>query len=129
MGLKIKAVKVPIEEQKLWAALSDVFVDNETNYEAIAKVAKNYPLEEVELALFERVAPVCFYNGLTPAPPVCWFFDTEELVSEIESLIERRARRGWIGRCLSAPFGWLLRAWFSKAWAEIKVAIAKATGS
>ncbi|WP_422108841.1 DUF7079 family protein [Xenorhabdus bovienii] len=49
----------------LYEALSYVFVDNEVDYEYIVSVAKHFPLEHVEMAFFEWVAPICYTNGLT----------------------------------------------------------------
>ncbi len=115
-----------LDQRRLWVALSDVFVGKEPDYQSIARVAKNYAIEDVEFALFERVAPVYIYNGLTPAPPVCWSFDEEELVSDIEFLIERRSRQGGVGKCISTVAGWVIRRWFSNVWIEIKAEIEKA---
>jgi len=42
---------------ELCEALSGFFVDNEVDYRYIAKVAKAFPIEHVEKALFEWVAP------------------------------------------------------------------------
>ncbi|MCS3467044.1 hypothetical protein M2401_000765 [Pseudomonas sp. JUb42] len=119
MGSKLSA-------QKLWAALSYVFVDNETDYQYIASIAKNYPVDDVEFALFERVAPVCIYNGMTPAPPICWYFDEEELVADIESLIARRAKYGVVAKSICVIGGWFIRLVYRKVWAEIKAEIVKA---
>lgn len=114
-----------LDEQKLWVALSYVFVDTEIDYKYITSVAKNYSIEEVEFALFERVAPVCIDNMLTPAPPVWWFFDEKQLISDIESLVERRSRQGAVGKCMSTVMGWLIRLVCSSVWAEIKAEIEK----
>ncbi|MOA29841.1 hypothetical protein D3C78_1508810 [compost metagenome] len=57
-------------------------------------MAKYHSIEEVEFALFERVAPVCISNMLTPAPSICWHFDEEQLLVDIESLVKKRAGQG-----------------------------------
>jgi hypothetical protein len=114
-----------LDERKLWAALSDVFVDNETDYKAIARVAKHYPVETVEFALFRKVAPVCFYNGLTPAPPVCWYFDEEQLAADILRLMEKRNRQGRFGKCMSWVSGSLLKICYRREWKRIKAEIAR----
>lgn len=117
-----------LDEQRLWVALSNVFIDIETDYPDIARVAKDYPIEEVEFAFFERVTPVCFDNLLTPAPSVIWAFDREQLISDIESLIEKRSRQVFLGKCMSAVTGWLIRRFYSNVWREIKAEIEKAKG-
>lgn len=115
-----------LDERKLWVALSYVFVDAEVDFSAITKVAKNYSIEEVEFALFERVAPICIGNMLTPAPPIWWFFDEEQLASDIESLVKKRSSQGIVGKCMSTVVGWLIRLICSSVWAEIKAEIEKA---
>lgn len=112
-----------LDQRQLWAALSDLFVDANVDYKHIAGVAKNYSVEEVEFALFERVAPVCISNMLAPVPPVCWYFDKEQLVADIESLVKKRVEQGVIGKCLSGVMGRLIRIVSAKVWAELKAEI------
>lgn len=112
-----------LDQRQLWAALSDLFVDVNVDYKHIAGVAKNYSVEEVEFALFERVAPVCISNMLAPVPPVCWYFDKEQLVADIESLVKKRVEQGVIGKCLSGVMGRLIRIVSAKVWAELKAEI------
>lgn len=115
-----------LESQKLWAALSYAFVDNEVDFKCMAKEIKGYPIEEVEFAFFERVAPVCIYNMLTPAPPICWYFDKEELVADIEAMIEKRSQQGLLGSLKCAVerrwIGFLAR----RIWATIKLEVERA---
>ena len=115
-----------LDKNKLWAALSYVFVDTEIDYRYIAGVAKNYSIEEVEFAFFERVAPVCISNMLTPAPPVWWFFDEAQLVADIEKLIQKRSRQRVAGKCMSAVVRWVIRLMCKSVWAEIKAEVEKA---
>lgn len=115
-----------LDKHKLWAALSYVFVDTEIDYRCIVGVAKNYSIEEVEFAFFERVAPVCIGNMLTPAPPVWWFFDEAQLVSDIEILIQKRSRQGLGWKCVSAVVRWVIRLICKSVWAEIKAEVEKA---
>jgi hypothetical protein len=89
-------------------------------------VAKHYSIKEIEFALFERVAPVCIDNMLTPAPPIWWFFDEEQLISDIEALIEKRSRQGVGGKCMTIVVGWLIRLYCWGVWADIKTEIEKA---
>ena len=112
-----------LDQRQLWAALSDLFVDANVDYKHIAGVAKNYSVEEVEFALFERVAPVCISNMLAPVPTVWWYFDKEQLVADIESLVKKRVEQGVIGKCLSGVMGRLIRIVSAKVWAELKAEI------
>lgn len=119
-------VENELDIHKLWVALSDVYVDNETDYKYIAKVAKKYSIKEVEFAFFERVAPVCISNVLTPVPPICWYFDEDQLVLDIEALIKKRAGQGVMGKCGVIVAGRLRRLISSSMWAELKAEIEKA---
>jgi len=112
--------------EKLWLALSGAFVDSEVDYQYIASVALNYPLPDVEYAFFERVAPVCIYNLLAPVPPVCWFFDEEQLLRDIELLIDKRLSRGVAGMMVATVQGWFIRLVCKGVWAEIKTEIERA---
>jgi hypothetical protein len=112
-----------LEQRQLWLALSNLFVDSEVDYKQVAGIAKNYAIKDVEFALFERVAPVCISNILVPVPPVWWYFDEEQLVADIESLVKKRARQGVMGKCLSAVARRLIRLISAKVWAELKVEI------
>jgi hypothetical protein len=70
-------------DKDLCAALSDIFVDNLTDYQHIASVAKHFPIEHVERMLMRYVAPVCYTNMLTPVPPVWLYFDEDDVWNDI----------------------------------------------
>lgn len=72
-----------LNEEDLYYALSDLFVDNEVDYNHIASVAKLFPISYVEHVLFYYVAPTCHYNLTGPIPPVWTCFDRDELISAI----------------------------------------------
>ncbi len=114
---------IPATEDDLMYALSDLFIDNEVEYAHIAAVAREFPLAEVEIALFYFVAPVCFQNLSTPVPPVWAMFDREQLLTDIERLKKRRASAGW---WRTAKAQWLeayLRRRFSDEWDTLKTVI------
>ncbi|MDE9535316.1 DUF7079 family protein [Xenorhabdus bovienii] len=104
----------------LCEALSSIFVDNEVDYEYIASVAKNFPLEHVEMVLFEWVAPVCYTNGLTPAPPVWTFFEREQLWEDIQELRRKQMAAGMIGK-MQVNIRWCFLRWYlKKEWQHLK---------
>lgn len=115
-----------LEQRKLWSALSDLFVDSKVDYKQIAETVKNFSIEEIEFALFERVAPICIGNMLAPIPPIWWYFDEDQLVLDIESLVKKRARQGVIANCACAVQRRLIRRISSGTWAELKVEIENA---
>jgi hypothetical protein len=116
-------VENQLEQRKLWSALSDLFVDAKVDYKQIAEALKDFSIEEIEFALFERVAPVCIGNMLAPIPPIWWYFDEDQLASDIEALIRKRARQGVIGKCACAVQRCLIRRIGSSTWAELKAEI------
>lgn len=126
IDLEEKKAAAQIAERKLWAALSYVFVDSELDIQSIVEVAKHYPIKDIEFALFERVGPVCITNMMTPAPPVWWFFNEEELFSDIELLIEKRSRQDVVGKCVSALVTLFIRFCCRAEWADIQSEIEKA---
>ena len=75
-----------LNEKELYVALSDLFVDNQADYNHIASVVKLYPISYVEHVLFYYVAPACHYNTIGPVPPVWCFFDEDDLMSAIDDI-------------------------------------------
>ena len=115
-----------LDQRRLWSALSGLYVDTEVNYKQIAEVSKKYTIEEVEFALFERVAPVCFSNMLSPLPPIWWYFDEDQLVMDVEALIRKRATQGVVGKYRSIVAGRLRRLISLSMWGKLKAEIERA---
>ncbi|KHK61197.1 DUF7079 family protein [Pseudomonas frederiksbergensis] len=115
-----------LDQRELWLALSYLFVDNEVDYVQIAAVAKSYSMVDVEDALFKMVAPVCIFNFFVSVPPIWFCFDREQLFSDIDSLIEKRAKQGPLGKCFTAVGERVLRFLGSDDWAELKAEIERA---
>ncbi|WCD82231.1 DUF7079 family protein [Pseudomonas sp. TUM22785] len=112
-----------LDKAPLWIALSDMFVDSETNYACIARVARNYPLPDVEFALFERVAPVCIGNMFSPVPPIWGGFHEKQLVADIEAYSRQRSRQGVLGMMGSFLFGRFIRLYCFHMWVDLRKAI------
>ncbi|MBE1273743.1 DUF7079 family protein [Enterovibrio baiacu] len=110
-------------EDDLMYALSDLFIDNEVDYAHIAAVARDFPLAEVEIALFRFVAPVCYQNLSSPVPPVWAMFDREELLSDIASLKRRQVNAGWWRRTKARWLEAYLRRRFADEWETLKSVI------
>ncbi|KMJ43570.1 hypothetical protein AB204_19000 [Xenorhabdus khoisanae] len=104
----------------LCEALSDIFVDNEVDYEYIASVAKHFPLEHVEMVFFEWVAPVCYTNGFTPVPPVWTFFDREQLWEDIQIVREKKIMGNKIEKIKMDIRQCFLRRYLAKDWQYLK---------
>src|SRR5262245_52517196 len=75
------------ERRSCWMVMSDLFVDNEADYNAIAKAlvkdCPNMDLAELQRTLFEEVAPVLGTNGMTPAPSVWMGFDGDAVIHDV----------------------------------------------
>lgn len=74
------------KSKKIWSALSDLFIDNEIEYEFIARrVHLLASIDEVYYELFEVVAPVCYENLQSIIPSVWQGFDETSLFSDINN--------------------------------------------
>lgn len=96
--------------RKLYIALSELFIDNEVDYHYIAAEVKSYPLEQVKKALFYDVAPVCYFNLMTPIPPVWAGFNEKWLLLEImrikhqQKTVIGRIKLFWLSIYLRSKF-------------------------
>ena len=75
----------------IYWALSDAFVDNEVDYESIARQTEDYDPLEIKRMLYEEVAPVCYTNFDCVIPNIWSLFDPEQLNSDIAQMLEARA--------------------------------------
>ncbi|MFJ3483672.1 hypothetical protein ACIPL1_09845 [Pseudomonas sp. NPDC090202] len=112
------------EDAKLWMELSDLFIDTEIEYACIARRIADFSVEEIEFAVFYRVAPICVWNMMTAIPPV-WAGFSEEIISEIEGLIEIRRRRGWWGRISATWTALWMRLFCLPIWPAFKAELIK----
>ncbi|WP_421179301.1 DUF7079 family protein [Aeromonas enteropelogenes] len=109
----------------LCEALSGLFVDNEVDYEYIARVARAFPVVYVEKALFEWVAPVCYTNTLAPVPPIWTGFERDSLWAEIQGLLAREAKVGF-ARKLSITLRQVYLRWqFAEEWRRLSALLAE----
>ena len=83
------------EREVVWQALSYAFVDNEIDYDLIARKVIGYELKGVEDIFFKEVAPVCYPNVISVIPLVWTFFSDEWLEEEITSLLEKSNRNAY----------------------------------
>ena len=107
------------ERTRLWSALSDVFVDNEVDYKAIARQLAGFDLATIEVAFFEEVAPVCYSNLQAPIPPIWTAFDSTWLTETIESTQETR-RTSTFRRLRDHAFVAYLRYRLKDEWLSIE---------
>lgn len=114
-----------LTDKELCEVLSDLFVDNHVDYDAIASVAKHFSLSHVETVLFEWVAPVCHTNTLAPIPSVWSGFEPEQLWRDIAEHRRKEARAGLIGRGISRASQLYLRHKFAQEWRELAKRISK----
>ncbi|MCO4209536.1 hypothetical protein M2R29_16455 [Aeromonas hydrophila] len=105
----------------LCEALSDIFVDNEVDFELIAQVARGFPVAHVEMVLFEWVAPVCYTNTLTPVPPIWTGFERDSLWAEIQCLLAREAKAGLAKKWFIMLRQFYLRQLFAEEWRRLSV--------
>ncbi|GIZ11652.1 hypothetical protein [Pseudomonas sp. NCCP-436] len=104
---------------RLWSALSDAFVDNEVDYNLIARQLAGFDLAAIERAFFEEVAPVCYSNLLAPVPPIWTAFESTWLTETIESTLGAR-RTSTFRRLRDQVFVAYLRFRLGDEWLSIK---------
>jgi hypothetical protein len=115
----------PLSDIDLCEALSDLFVDNEVDFEYIARVAQAFPITHVEKALFEWVAPVCYTNTLTPVPPIWAGFERDSLWTEIQGLLAREAKVGFARKLSIVLRQFYLRRQFADEWRRLSALLAE----
>lgn len=111
----------PDEQIKIWAALSDAFVDTEVNFQYIAKQVSHYPLPILEQIFFTEVAPACAGNAFSVIPSVWTAFDPQSLATEISQ--HRNKKHTKFSKLVAQIKLKFLRKYFAEEWQEIARAI------
>jgi hypothetical protein len=115
----------PLSDIDLCEVLSDLFVDNEVDFEYIARVARAFPIAHVEMVLFEWVAPVCYTNTLTPVPLIWTGFERDSLWAEIQSLRSKEAKAGFAKKLSITVRQFYLRRKFADEWRRLSTLLAE----
>ncbi|KVU25794.1 hypothetical protein WK66_13255 [Burkholderia ubonensis] len=107
--------------------MSDLFVDNEVDYKAVAEAlvrdCPNMDRAELKRTLFEEVAPVLGTNGLTPAPSVWMGFDGDAVMRDVAGRLTQRHLsfyRRVTGGIWNAMCRFLFRSWWAELERELK---------
>ena len=108
------------ERHNCWVVMSDLFVDNEVDYKAVAEAlvlnCPNMNRAKLKRTLFEEVAPVLGTNGLTPAPGVWTGFDGDAVIRDVAGRLAQQhlsVYRRVVGRVWSSACRLLLRSWWT----------------
>ena len=80
------------DQQDVWMALSDLFVDNEINYEYIAMRVAHLTIQQVERILYYEVAPVCMSNLLVRSPSICKGFSEGYIIPAVSEHLQKITR-------------------------------------
>lgn len=110
--------------EEVWEALSDAFVDNEVDYDSIAKVVADVNPIELREIFFTEVAPHCGPNLMSAVPPVWAGFDRQALAKGIREM-QTRNRDSLIARLRHKTFVCYLRHRFHDEWHAIEAALGK----
>jgi len=105
--------------EEVWESLSEVFVDNEVDYERIAKNVADIGLDNLKKIFFEEVAPYCGPNLMSPIPPIWSDFDKEKLPFGIRAM-KSKNRRSVITNMRYEDFVVFSRFYFRKEWLAIE---------
>ena len=108
------------EQEALWLALSDLFVDSIVYWRAVVRDCLPYDIALVREIFFTEVAPVCGPNLMAPIPPVWSGFNAESLFASIDELKAGPRKNVWFRfwYCLTLSFfRWQTRKiWKSLEW-------------
>ncbi|MGO2340556.1 MAG: DUF7079 family protein [Psychrobacter sp.] len=76
-------------QEAVWVALSDLFLDTEISYEFIARRVAHVDVIALKYMLYFEVAPICIGNLLTPIPTIWSGFNEGCLISDIHHHLQR----------------------------------------
>lgn len=110
------------DQVRLWAALSDVFVDNAVDYASVARNLKSYERSTIEMAFFVDVAPACYSNLQAAIPPIWTAFDSAWLAETIDCIHEARGSSS-LRRLRDRAFIAYLRYRLQPEWQRIEMAL------
>lgn len=110
------------EQVRLWAALSDVFVDNVVDYACVAKSLGGYERSVIEAAFFVDVAPACYSNLQAAIPPIWTAFDSAWLAETIDRIHEARSSSS-LRRLRDKALIAYLRYRLRPEWRDIEIAL------
>jgi len=103
--------------------MSDLFVDNEVDYRAVAESlgrdCPNMNRRELKRTLFEEVAPVLGMNGLTPAPSVWTGFYEDEVIRDVGERLTQQHLSAW-SRITGILWNGICRRIFRSVWLDLE---------
>ena len=105
--------------EDIWAALSDAFIDNEVNYEFIARRVAGVARADLEHIFFTEVVPECAFNVFAVIPPVWAAFDRKGLAECIRDM-QARNRRSVLARLKHRVAVAFYRVCFRSYWEQIE---------
>ncbi|MDY7579536.1 hypothetical protein RGU70_14565 [Herbaspirillum sp. RTI4] len=108
-----------LEREKIWDALSDIFVDTEIEYIYITRHLKGFDIKEIKKILFREVAPVCGGNLMCVAPPVWGCFNEEEVRADIYTMLEKR-KKSFFYRLVNEFCILFFRLFYRSSWLELE---------
>ncbi|MDW5416454.1 hypothetical protein R6242_07690 [Iodobacter sp. CM08] len=103
----------------VWEALSDVYVDTETDFPIIAKKVKEVDLETLEYIFFDEVSAYCAVNFSSPIPPIWTGFQRENLQEGILAIIKENQTSEW-KRFKHQVYVAYLRWKYQELWRELR---------
>jgi hypothetical protein len=118
----VRSVLTRQEQARLWAALSDVFVDNVIDYASVARNLNGYNRSAIETAFFMDVAPACYSNLKAAIPPIWTAFDSGWLAETIDRIHEAR-RASSFRRLRDRAFIAYLRYRLKPEWQRVEMAL------
>ena len=85
------------DQQAVWIALSELFVDKKIEHKQIAKRVAHLPIAQIQHILFYEVAPVCMPNLLVLTPKIRQNFDEQAVITNVDKHLQNM-QSDWLYR-------------------------------
>jgi hypothetical protein len=114
------------DREEIWDILSDLFIDNEVDFECIARqlAAIERDPERIKRILFAEVAPCCGRNLMAVIPPIWSGFDRASLIDEIRKT-QAQNRNSIVARWRHNMFARYCRWYFREDWRKLAATLAR----
>ena len=107
-----------LTNKDLCVALSDLFLDTETNYHAVVVIAKHFDLQHVENVLLDWVAPV-LHGAFYSVAPEWAGYDGDWLWDEVQKVVNRDNKAGYFKKKILKIRRYYMANLLKSTWQEV----------
>lgn len=107
-----------LTDKDLCVALSDLFLDAETNYQAVVRIAKHFDLQHIENVLLDWVAPV-LHSAFFAVAPEWAGYDSDWLWDEVQKVVTRDNKAGYFKKKTLKLRRYYMASMLKESWQEV----------